>query len=84
MHDTTPEMAEKMREMILKKSPLERLEMGSSMYATSKYLITCGILKENPNISPAELKREIFLKFYGQDFDPEELERILKHLEEHS
>ena len=34
MDDTTPEMAEKMRELIRAKSPIERLKMGSSMHET--------------------------------------------------
>ncbi len=81
MHDTAPEVAEKMREMIRLKSPIERLEMGCSMYATSKYLITCAILRSNPNISETALRRELFLKFYGDDIDLEKQEQIIKHLE---
>jgi hypothetical protein len=82
MEDTTPEIAEKIREMIRAKSPSERAMMGCSMYETSRYLVTRGILEQNPMISKAELRKELFLKFYGSDFTLEEKERILKHLEE--
>lgn len=84
MDDTSPKMAEKMREMIRKKTPSERLEMGCSMYETSKYLITRAILEANPEISKGDLKRELFLKFYGDDFDPETCEKIIKHLQHHA
>ena len=81
MRDTTPEIALKMCEMIQMKSPLERLKMGCSMYETSKLLITRAILENNPNISKSEFKREFFLKFYGNDFNPVDQEKILSHLE---
>jgi hypothetical protein len=81
MDDTTPEMAEKMREMMRQKTPIERWEMGSSMFDASQELVTRFILEENPGISAAELKQELFLKFYKDDFSPAEREKILKHFE---
>jgi len=84
MRDTSLESAQKMAEMIQKKTPLERLKMGCSMYETSKYLIIRAILEENPNISKAGLRRELFLKFYRNDFDPIQREKILRHLDQYS
>ena len=43
MHDTSLAMDEKMRELIRAKTPLERLEMGCSMYETSRYLVQRSI-----------------------------------------
>lgn len=81
MEDTSPEIAKKMCEMIQLKSPLERAQMGSSMHETSKYLILRHLLLENPNISKADIRKALFLKFYRDDFDPESRQKILKHLE---
>lgn len=81
MDDTTPEITEKIGEMFQKMTPIERLKMGCSMYETSRYLITRAILEDNPQISQTDLKKEIFLKFYADDFEPEQLDKILKHLE---
>lgn len=81
MFDTNPHIAQVMREMIQKKSPIERLKMGCSMHETSKYLITRAIMEDNPHISKTELKQELFLKFYGNDFDPKNREKIIKHFE---
>jgi hypothetical protein len=81
MDDTNPKIAQKMREMILMKSPLERIEMANSMHETSKYLITRSILEKNPHISRADLKKELFLRFYGNDFDLASQEKIIKHFE---
>ena len=80
MDDTSPEIAKKMREMFLKKTPLERLQMGCSMYDTSRYVVSCAILRENPNITNGEFRKEIFLRFYGNDFDTEERNKIIEHL----
>lgn len=56
MNDTTPEIVERMHEMIQEKSALERLEMGCSMHATSKKLIIRSILEDNPGISQKALR----------------------------
>ncbi len=82
MHDTPSDITQKMSAMILEKSPTERVKMGCSMYETSKYLVVRAILKDNPQITPAALRKEFFLKFYGDDFDLIERNRILQHLED--
>ena len=80
MNDTSPEITEKMCEMIRMKTPEERFRMGCSMYDASRYLVTHAILRENPDISPAALRQELFLKFYRNDFNPAERQRILDYL----
>lgn len=80
MDDTSPNIASKMCEMIRKKSSVERLKMGKAMYETSKYLIIRAILANDPDISESNLRKEIFLKFYGNDYDPIQQEKIIKHL----
>lgn len=81
MNDTSPKMEEKMREMIRLKSPTERLQMGWSMYETSKLLVIYSIREDNPTISKSELRKEIFLRFYRDDFTLEQREKILAYLE---
>ena len=80
MHDTSPKMVELMREMIRMKTPSERAQMGASMFETSKYLVTQSILRDNPHISQTELRRELFLKFYGNDFTDSQKEKIILHI----
>ena len=83
MNDTTPEITEKVAELFRKKSPIERLKMGCSMYDTSRYLVIRAILEENPGISEVGLRQELFIKFYGNDFDLNEKEKILNQLKIH-
>lgn len=78
--DTSFEMEEKVREIIRQKTPQERLEMASSMFALSRQLVIQAILRENPDISDSALRQEFFLKFYGQDYEEEELQKILTAL----
>lgn len=80
MRDTTPEITNKMCEMMSLKSPTERIRIGGAMYETSRYLIIRAILEENPQISEADLRKEIFIKFYGNDFDLIQQGKIIKHL----
>jgi hypothetical protein len=80
MNDTTPAIAQKVREMIQLKTPTERLEMGASMYETSKQLMIQFIRRRNPQISDRALRQEFFLRMYGSDFNPEERDKIAKHL----
>lgn len=72
---------QKCRKMFEAKTPDERLAMSYSMHATSKWLIIRAILEENHHISEGALRREVFLRFYGSDYTPEEREKIAQHLE---
>lgn len=81
MNDTSPEIELKMRELINKKTPQERAEMGSSMFDTSVILIKRFILEQNPGISEVGIKQQLFLKLYGDEFTPEQIEKIFKYFE---
>ena len=73
MKDTSPRMERKFRAMVMKRSGEERLKMGCSMHATSQALVKASISKKDP----IALKQAIFLRFYGEDFEPKERKRIL-------
>ncbi len=80
MKDTSPEIEKKMIEMINRKSPMDRLKMGCSMYDLSKRLVTGALLESNPGITPTRLKRELFLRFYGNDFNSVQRAKVLEHI----
>jgi len=63
MKDTSPELSLHFREMLMKKSGQERLQMGFSMYDIR------------------EIRKWIFLRFYGHDFTLEMRKRILEYLD---
>ena len=68
MDDTPTKMRKLYNEMLLSKSPLDRLRMASRMYDSVKKLAISGILKEKKHLEPPRLKRELFLRIYRNDF----------------
>ncbi|MCD4706256.1 MAG: hypothetical protein K8S62_00785 [Candidatus Sabulitectum sp.] len=76
MLDTNPLMAAKTREMMMEKSREERLVIGCSMFSFARTIVLASILRKNSNISPGDLKRELFLRFYGNDMNKDALNRI--------
>jgi len=81
MKDTSDAMERKYRDMLLKRSGEERLKMGCSMHATAQALVRAVVLETDPSASPAALRKALFLRFYGQDFDTATRKRILRVLE---
>ena len=77
MDDTPKNIANLYKDMILARSPQDRLRMVSSMFDSAKKLAAAGILSEKPNLSPAELRASLFMRFYGSDFSTEECKIIV-------
>lgn len=80
MNDTHHRAAAKMKELMQKKSPEERLVMGCAMFDFSKQLVITSISKNKSHLSLPALRKELFLRFYGIDFDSEKQAKILSHL----
>lgn len=80
MTDTPPEVMRRYRAMLLARTPEERLKMGCSMGATARALVRASMLAQDPLASPAAVRRAVFLRFYGHEFEAAERERILAWL----
>jgi hypothetical protein len=80
MFDTHPEIAVRYRELMMRKSGQQRVVMGCSMYDTAKQIVRSAIYNSRPGITDAEIKREIFLRFYGQEFSQADREKYLSVL----
>jgi len=83
MNDTDEQTAAIYHRLIMSKSGSERLLMGFSMLATARALAEASIRAEHPEITPTELKVELFRRFYSQEFDEEQQQRIIAHLLTH-
>ncbi len=81
MNDTSPEMEQRFRTMLLARSGEERMKMGCSMHTFAQQLVRASVEAQTPNISPAALRRALFLRFYGSDFNEAAREKILRVLE---
>ena len=71
----------RLRAMLLARSPEERLKMGCSMSATARALARASVLAQDPHASSAAVRRVLFLRFYGHEFDAAERERIMDWLD---
>ncbi len=80
MFDTHESIQLRFHQMIMKRTPIERLRMGSSMFDTARQIVRSSILNENPQSSLQELRKEMFLRFYGQDFNELQRKNILNSL----
>jgi len=77
MNDTHPEVAAQFRHLMKAKSNEQRLLMGCSMYDTAKQIVQSAIYCRHPGITPEEMKKEIFLRFYGLEFSQDDKEKML-------
>ena len=53
---------------------------GVSMFDMARMQVEAGIRANKPDATRQEIRREVFLRFYGQEFSPEEQVKILKRI----
>jgi len=80
MFDTHPDVAIRYRDLMMSKSGQQRLLMGCSMYDTAKKIVRSAIYNSRPEITDKDMKKEIFLRFYGQEFSRADREKFLSAL----
>jgi hypothetical protein len=62
MNDTSPEIAELIRQKLMARSGSERFVMGTRMFDAARAVVLASLPKE---LSPDELKRQLFQRLYG-------------------
>jgi len=80
MNDTTPNMEKQQASMIATLSATERLKMASSMFDSGRALLRIGLKRQNESIGEAQMRAQIFLRLYGEDYSGPEKKRILTSL----
>ena len=77
----TPEHIEQMQyDMIMSRTPAERMAMASSMFESCRRLVAAGIQCDGKPRTPAELRVEVFRRIYADDFAPEEMDVIVREM----
>lgn len=79
MNDTSSLVESHFLEMMMNKSGGERLKMGFSMFDMARRQVIASIKRNTPNVDRKDMRKEIFLRFYGQDFSPDDCKKILDH-----
>lgn len=81
MNDTPPEMEARYRDMLMQRSGEERLIMGCAMRDTARILVEASIREQDPQATSETIRKGLFLRFYGHEFDAESRARILAAIE---
>lgn len=76
MNDTHPSIEAKIEELLRSRTPEERMRMGASMFDAAKAMALAGIRHDHPELGESGIRRALFLRFYGDDFDAFQRERI--------
>ncbi len=78
MKDTSEKMEKIYNEMMMKKSYEDRVKMCFSMLNAARRIVLSTI-KDKKN-----WRKEMFLRFYGDEFPPSQKEKIINALEKYS
>ena len=62
MNDTSPEIAELVRQKLITRSGSERFVMGTRMFDAARTVVLASL---PPGLSPDELKRQLYQRVYG-------------------
>jgi hypothetical protein len=80
MHDTSPQIEQRMAHMLATRTPTERLRMAGSMFTAGKMLLTIGLQREYGPLNQAQLRVLLLQRLYSDCFSPAELQRIMQSM----
>ncbi len=66
--------------MLMSLTPTERLRMVSRMYNTARKLVIAGIQNKRQQLNASQLRVQLFLRMYGNDFSAAEIKKIINKL----
>jgi hypothetical protein len=75
MKDTSEKVERIYNEMMMKKTPEERVKMCFSMLGSARRIVLSTIKEKE------HWRKEMFLRFYGDEFTPTQKEKIIYALE---
>ncbi|MCF6148683.1 MAG: hypothetical protein E3K37_08485 [Candidatus Kuenenia sp.] len=81
MKDTNSQVETRFVEMLMKKSGQERMRLGFSMFEMAQRQVIASIKADKPEADIREIRKGIFLRFYGHEYSPEEQRKIFKHIQ---
>jgi hypothetical protein len=83
MNDVTPVAEKRFMELMMSRTPGERVAMACRMFGTAKALIIAGLRSEGIE-DERVIRRRVFLALHGSDFTEEQQRKIIAHLESKS
>ena len=77
--DTAPEAAARYREMLLARSPSDRIVMACGLFDTARATVLASLGNESDVVTR---RVHLFTRTYGRDFDAATVRRIIDRLRE--
>jgi len=81
MNDTSTDMDQRYRAMLMQRTGEERLIMGCAMRDTARAIVEASIREHDPQATVEVIRKSLFLRFYGHEFDGETRAKILAAIE---
>lgn len=81
MNDTAADMDQRYRIMLMQRTGEERLIMGCAMRDTARALVEASLREHDPQATVEAIRKGLFLRFYGHEFDHETRAKILAAIE---
>lgn len=81
MNDTSADIDQRYRAMLMQRTGEERLIMGCAMRDTARTLVEASLRERDPQATVETIRKGLFLRFYGQEFHPETRVKILAAIE---
>jgi len=72
LKDTSPEIEKKQRELMMKMTPNQRIEMACEMFMNSRNLFLASLPKD---LSEEEVKKKLYFRTYGEELPNDFFER---------
>lgn len=82
MNDTPPEVETRYRAMLMQRTGAERLIMGCAMRDTAKAFVEASLREQDPQATEVDIRKGLFLRFYGHEFDAPTRDKILAAIEQ--
>ena len=81
MNDTSTDMDQRYRAMLMQRTGEERLIMGCAMRDTARAIVEASLREHDPQGTVEAIRKGLFLRFYGHEFDHETRAKILAAIE---
>jgi hypothetical protein len=82
MNDTPPEVEARYRAMLMQRTGAERLIMGCAMRDTARAFVEASLREQNPQATVADIRKGLFLRFYGHEFNAPTRDKILAAIDQ--
>ena len=77
MRDTSPEVDAAFTALFASRSASDRVRMACGMFEAAKRLVAADLRRQDPNITPPELRVRMFDRLYFGDFPSARRARII-------